>query len=99
TREKFIPISSSTLVTIAVFLPLAAVSGMVGELFLPFALTMVFALLASLLVAITVVPAMGFVMFRKGLNGKAHGDSSEGRLASAYKRALRWSLNHKTISI
>ena len=47
TREMFIPILSSTIVTIAVFLPLALVSGMVGELFMPFALTMVFALLAS----------------------------------------------------
>ncbi|HZG57704.1 efflux RND transporter permease subunit [Paenibacillus sp.] len=99
TREMFIPILSSTIVTIAVFLPLGAVSGMVGELFLPFALTMVFALLASLLVAITVVPAMGFAMFKNGLKGKAHDEAKVGRLAGAYKRALRWTLDHKTISI
>ena len=58
TVEMFIPILSSTLVTIAVFLPLGLVSGMVGELFLPFALTMGFALIASLVVAITIVPVM-----------------------------------------
>ena len=38
TKEMFVPIMSSTIVTIAVFLPLALVSGQVGELFLPFAL-------------------------------------------------------------
>lgn len=70
TREMFVPIMSSTIVTIAVFLPLALVSGMVGELFLPFALTMVFALLASLVVAITLVPAMAHSLFRNGLKGK-----------------------------
>lgn len=58
TSEMFVPILSSTIVTIAVFLPLAFVSGMVGELFLPFALTMVFSLIASLIVAITLVPAL-----------------------------------------
>jgi HAE1 family hydrophobic/amphiphilic exporter-1 len=99
TREMFIPIASSTIVTIAVFLPLGAVSGMVGELFLPFALTMVFALLASLLVAITIVPSMGYAMFKNGLKGKAHDEEKVGRLAGAYKRALQWSLNHKAISI
>ncbi|MVP01698.1 efflux RND transporter permease subunit [Paenibacillus lutrae] len=67
TREMFMPILSSTLVTIAVFLPLGFVSGPVGQLFLPFALTMVFALLASLLVAITIVPLLGHTMFRKRL--------------------------------
>ena len=55
TKEMFIPIMSSTIVTIAVFLPLGLVKGMIGEMFLPFALTIVFALLASLLVAVTIV--------------------------------------------
>ncbi|EGL15711.1 MULTISPECIES: efflux RND transporter permease subunit [unclassified Paenibacillus] len=67
TREMFMPILSSTIVTIAVFLPLGFVSGPVGQLFLPFALTMVFALLASLLVAITIVPMLGHSMFRRRL--------------------------------
>jgi multidrug efflux pump subunit AcrB len=55
TIEMFKPILSSTLVTVAVFAPLIFVGGMVGELFMPFALTMTFALGASLLVAITIV--------------------------------------------
>ena len=67
----FIPIMSSTIVTIAVFLPLALVGGMIGELFIPFALTIVFALLASLLVAITIVPMMAHSLFKKNLYGTA----------------------------
>ncbi|MFC4775301.1 efflux RND transporter permease subunit [Paenibacillus sp. GCM10023252] len=95
TREMFVPILSSTIVTIAVFLPLGLVSGMIGEIFLPFALTIVFALLASLLVAITVVPMMAHMMFRNGLKpGKADHDKP-GRITEGYKSILRWSLNHK----
>lgn len=98
TREMFVPILSSTIVTIAVFLPLAFVSGMVGELFLPFALTMVFALLASLLVAITLVPALAHSLFRNGLK-KGHTDAEKpGRLAGGYQRILSWCLSHKLIT-
>ncbi len=96
TREMSTPILSSTLVTIAVFLPLALVSGMVGELFLPFALTMVFALLASLLVAITLVPMIGHSLFRNGVKSNRHHDEGNpGAMARSYKRLLQWSLNHK----
>lgn len=98
TREMFIPIMSSTIVTIAVFLPLALVSGMVGELFLPFALTMVFALLASLLVAITLVPAMAHSLFRNGLkNKKAHSEKPD-RLSAGYQKILNWCLSHKLVT-
>ncbi|WP_050616338.1 efflux RND transporter permease subunit [Bacillus testis] len=99
TKEMFIPIMSSTIVTIAVFLPLGLVSGMVGELFMPFALTMVFALLASLLVAITIVPMMAHIMFKKGVKVKEKSkEHKHGRLAGAYKRTLNWALNHKIIT-
>lgn len=98
TREMFIPIMSSTIVTIAVFLPLAFVSGMVGELFQPFALTMVFSLLASLLVAITLVPALAHTLFRKGLNKKHDHDEKPRGMARGYRRILEWSLSHKLIT-
>lgn len=98
TREMFMPITSSTLVTIAVFLPLGLVSGPIGEMFMPFALTMVFSLLASLLVAITVVPMMTHMMFRNGLSaGQVHEDKP-GKLAGVYRKTLNWSLNHKLIT-
>jgi hydrophobic/amphiphilic exporter-1 (mainly G- bacteria), HAE1 family len=96
TKEMFRPILSSTIVTIAVFLPLGLVQGMVGELFLPFALTIVFALLASLLVAVTIVPMLAHSMFKKGA-GKKH-EEKPSRLANWYKGVLNWTLNHKIIT-
>lgn len=88
---------SSTIVTIAVFLPIALVSGMIGELFMPFALTIVFALLASLLVAITIVPMLAHTMFRRGL--KSHKlRTKPTKFTAGYQSILRWSLNHKLIS-
>ena len=100
TIEMFKPILSSTLVTVAVFAPLILVGGMVGELFMPFALTMTFALGASLLVAITIVPALSHFLFRK----KLYSEKTEikhkeaGKLAKWYKKVLQWSLNHKWIT-
>ena len=100
TIEMFKPILSSTLVTVAVFAPLIFVGGMVGELFMPFALTMTFALGASLLVAITIVPALSHFLFKKKLYGeKAESSHKEaGKLANGYKGFLNKSLNHKVIS-
>ncbi|WP_315370807.1 efflux RND transporter permease subunit, partial [Paenibacillus xylanexedens] len=99
TREMFVPILSSTIVTIAVFLPLALVSGMVGELFTPFALTMVFALLASLIVAITIVPMLAHTLFRGGLKNKQNHEEKPGKMAEGYKRLLNWTLSHKLITV
>ncbi|MCC3358114.1 efflux RND transporter permease subunit [Bacillus sp. REN16] len=99
TIEMFKPILSSTLVTVAVFAPLIFVGGMVGELFMPFALTMTFALGASLLVAITIVPALSHTLFKKQLYvEKTEAKHKEaGKLANWYKGILNWSLNHKII--
>src|SRR5690625_2372755 len=103
TREMFIPISSSTIVTIAVFLPLVLVGGMVGELFLPFALAVVFALAASLLVAVTIVPMLSHSLFRKRLAKDAVKERKQPKeepkkLANFYKGILEWTLNHKWIT-
>ncbi len=95
TREMFLPIMSSTLVCIAVFVPLGTVSGPIGQLFTPFALTMVFALLASLLVAVTVVPILTHMMFRKGMKSRSRRREKTGSLAAGYRRLLQWTLNHK----
>lgn len=100
TLEMFRPIMSSTLVTVAVFAPLVFVGGMVGELFMPFALTMTFALGASLVVAITIVPALSHTLFKRKMNsrakeGRAH---APGMLAQTYKRALSWTLDHKLVT-
>lgn len=99
TIEMFKPILSSTIVTIAVFLPLGLVGGMVGELFLPFGLTMAFALIASLIVAITIVPVLAHTLFKKELYGNKKAKKEEhGKLSRGYKRVLSWVLDHKWIT-
>src|SRR5690606_450165 len=98
-RDVFRPILASPFVTVAVFLPLGLVTGMVGELFMPFALTIVFALLASLLVAVTVVPALGHLLFRRGVKESRLHDASRPRgMAAVYRRVLDWSLRHKLVT-
>ena len=100
TREVFKPILSSTIVTIIVFLPLAFVSGSVGEMFRPFALAIAFSLLASLLVSITVVPDW-LLHFQKGIklkrNSQRQNDRGLGVVSKSYRKILNWSLNHKWI--
>ncbi|HDR7323765.1 TPA: efflux RND transporter permease subunit [Bacillus toyonensis] len=100
TKEMFVPIMSSTIVTIAVFLPLGLVKGMIGEMFLPFALTIVFALLASLLVAVTIVPMLAHSLFKKESmrEKEVHHEEKPSKLANGYKRILAWALNHKIIT-
>lgn len=65
TKEVSAAITSSTLTTVAVFLPMGLVKSM-QELLLPFALTITYALLSSLLVALIVVPLMSSKLLRKG---------------------------------
>lgn len=102
TTEVFKPILSSTLVTIVVFLPLAFVSGSVGEMFRPFALAIAFSLLASLLVSITVVPALASTFFKRGLKQQRQvkqNNESLGTVGRGYQKVLSWSLNHKWLVI
>ncbi|MGC4378133.1 efflux RND transporter permease subunit [Fictibacillus sp. Mic-4] len=89
-KEVAVAITSSTITTIAVFLPIGLVEGFIGVFFKPFALTVVYSLLASLIVALTVVPLMSFVLLKKV---KSHSFKKPER----YLSALKWSLNHKII--
>ncbi|MCI8992369.1 MAG: hypothetical protein HFG80_06530 [Eubacterium sp.] len=65
TKQVAAAITSSTLTTICVFLPMIFTTGLVRELMLPMALTITFALVASLVVAMTIVPTMGSVLLKK----------------------------------
>ena len=66
-REVGGAIASCTLATVVIFVPLFFIGGLVGQLFVPFGLTITFALLASLLIAVTLVPALsGFLHPREG---------------------------------
>jgi HAE1 family hydrophobic/amphiphilic exporter-1 len=57
-REVATPITAATLATVAIFIPLMFVGGIVGEMFFPFGLTVTFAMLASLVVALTLIPVL-----------------------------------------
>jgi HAE1 family hydrophobic/amphiphilic exporter-1 len=65
TREVAIAIFSATVTTMAVFLPLGLIGGIIGSFFLPFGLTVAYALAASFVVSITVVPALTYLLIRK----------------------------------
>jgi HAE1 family hydrophobic/amphiphilic exporter-1 len=74
TREVGTAVFASTLTTVAVFLPLALAGGLVGEIFLSFALTITIALLASLVVALTVVPVLArYLLPMAGAQGSRPG--------------------------
>lgn len=94
TKEILKAITSSTLTTVVVFLPLGLVGGVTGEFFLPFALTIVFALLASLIVAITIVPILAKYAFKK-----VPAESKEGFLQRWYGSLIKKSLNHKLVVV
>ncbi|WP_022892687.1 efflux RND transporter permease subunit [Agromyces subbeticus] len=75
-REVAGAITASTITTVAVFLPLALVEGVTGELFRPFALTVTIALAASLLVSLTIVPVLAY-WFLKPAKLAKHEDPAE----------------------
>jgi multidrug efflux pump subunit AcrB len=90
TKEVGKAITSSTLTTVAVFLPIGLVSGGLQDFLLPFALTITYSLLASLLVALTVVPVMSAVFLRKA-------KLPEHKPAVRFTKLVTWSLNHKWV--
>lgn len=87
-------ITASTLTTVCVFLPIVFVEGITKQLFTDLALTMTYSLLASLIVALTLVPAMASGMLKKEKPVKA---GLLERVYPAYRRAVGWSLGHKAV--
>lgn len=90
TKQVGVAITASTLTTVAVFLPMSLLSGGLQEFLLPFALTVTYSLLASLLVALTVVPLMSAGLLK---NTKL----PEHKAAVRFPKIVTWSLNHKWI--
>ncbi|KUM41087.1 efflux RND transporter permease subunit [Arthrobacter sp. EPSL27] len=91
-REVAGAITASTLTTVAVFLPIAFVAGLAGELFRPFALTVTIALLSSLLVSLTIVPVLAYWFLRNpgAETGAAREDTdAAGRAATAREIAAQ----------
>lgn len=94
TKEILKAITSSTITSVVVFLPLGFVGGITGEFFLPFALTIIFSLFASLLVSITIVPILAKFSF-----SKAPKEEKDSALQPIYEKIIKWSLNRKGIII
>ncbi|MFE3285638.1 efflux RND transporter permease subunit [Streptomyces sp. NPDC059233] len=105
-------VTSSTLTTVAVFLPIGLVGGMIGELFGSFSLTVTAALLASLIVSLTVVPVLSywFLSAPKGITAgdaesaaKARRDAEEkeaaAKLQRLYVRVLGFATRRRLTSV
>ena len=90
-------IIGSTISTVVVFLPLATLQGLSGQLFTPLGFTIVFALTASLFSAITLIPLF-FVQFRPRQRERAIGNRMVQKLENAYAGLLRRILNRKVLA-
>ncbi|WP_149822577.1 efflux RND transporter permease subunit [Streptomyces tailanensis] len=107
-REVAGAVTSSTLTTVAVFLPIGLTGGMVGELFGSFSLTVTAALLASLLVSLTVVPVLSYWFLRapKGTpedaeeaRRQAEEKEAKSRLQRLYVPVLRFATRRRLTSV
>jgi HAE1 family hydrophobic/amphiphilic exporter-1 len=113
-REVAGAVTASTITTVAVFLPLALVGDITGELFRPFALTVTIALAASLFVALTIVPVLAY-WFLGSKSAHKHAGAEvaasdalqtaeeelahPNRLQRAYLPVIRWTLKRPVITI
>ncbi|EOR70576.1 integral membrane efflux protein [Thermobifida fusca TM51] len=95
-REVAVAITSATLTTIAVFLPIGFVSGEVGELFRPFAVTVSIALAASLLVSLTIIPVLAYWFMKPKV---VPPEELERIKAEEYQRELRSPLQRSYLPV
>lgn len=107
-REVAAAITASTITTVAVFVPIAFVGDVTGELFRPFAMTVTIAMAASLFVALTIVPVLAYWFLRPG-NPLRDADGAvvdpedpsapPSRLQKAYLPILTWTLRHSWVTL
>jgi HAE1 family hydrophobic/amphiphilic exporter-1 len=90
-------VTASTLTTAAVFAPIAFVGGTAGQLLSPFAITVVVALLASLVVSLTVIPVLSY-WFLRPERAKKH-DGERDRLGGWYVPVVRFATGHKAVTL
>src|SRR3954447_15348823 len=108
-REVAVAVTASTITSVAVFLPVAFVGDITGELFRPFALTVTIALLSSLFVSLTIVPVLAYwFLGSKTVHKHAEGEPTPGsvardeletptRLQRVYLPVIRWTLKFPAI--
>lgn len=96
------PMTFAVVIIIAVYLPILFLQGLEGRMFRPMAITVCTALFGSLLLALTLVPALASVAFRHGIPVRADRSGSHAfmtRLTDRYGRALNWGIHHRLITI
>ncbi|HND28238.1 MAG TPA: efflux RND transporter permease subunit, partial [Pseudomonadales bacterium] len=93
-REVVVPVTSGILIIVTVFLPLLTLQGLEGKLFTPVALTIVFALLASLLLSLTVIPVLASYLL-----GEARHEEPwlPRKLLTLYEPALAWGMRRQPL--
>ena len=87
---------ASTLTTVCVFVPIVFIEGITRQLFTDLALTVAYSLLASLIVALTVVPATASGILKR-INIKEN--KGFDKFANGYKKTLDWALSHKAVCL
>ena len=96
TKQVAIPILVSTLTTICVFLPMVFTSGMVSQMLIPFSFTISYALIASLVIALTVAPSLGSVLLKKT---KEHKHPLFDAIKDIYGKILEFCLRFKVVPL
>ena len=88
----------ATIIIVIVFVPLLFLQGLEGRFFRPLGITYIVSILASLIVALTVTPAMCKLLLRGRLGGEQHADGAFVRfLKRLYEPSLRWSIHHRKL--
>nr|HET6903617.1 efflux RND transporter permease subunit [Ktedonobacteraceae bacterium] len=101
TREVATAVTGSTLTTVAVFLPLAFIGGVTGEYTHPLALTVTIALLASLLVALTVIPVLAYWFLKepKHVSEQEQAHKKPNILERGYIPLISWVIRHRVVTL
>lgn len=91
-REVAMPVTAGMIIIMLVFVPILSLQGLEGKLFVPVALTIVFALCASLILSLTVIPVLASFLLKDAAHG--HQPFVVRQLERIYQPALNWSLGH-----
>jgi heavy metal efflux system protein len=100
-REVARPVFFAVLIITLVYLPILELTGTEGKLFRPMATTVIFALLSSLIVAMTVVPVLASLLFRRKPRSekKEHETWLVRMTRRPYTRVLRWTMDHREATV
>ncbi len=96
TLEVATPVISGVLIIIVVFLPLFSLTGLEGKMFTPLAVTISFALLASLLLSLTAIPVLASFLMKGGSHAD---DRLLAALLRVYRPVMRWALRHRNRAV